>query len=105
MLSTLFFFLFLTLWCRCHARYSLEPDVELFDESLKDGASRVYHLSTRPGKSYELKISYPATIPTDFLIEIKGSGKSTRKLLNTEKTQFTANENQVILLLNSKGKF
>ncbi|XP_062517632.1 uncharacterized protein LOC134192894 [Corticium candelabrum] len=69
----------------------LTPDEEIFDELLHDKEQCLYKLQDIiPGSSYELKISYRATIPTDFLIDVRHSNVSSgRRLLNIEKTQFS----------------
>jgi hypothetical protein len=69
----------------------LTPDEELFNEVLYDTEQCFYKLeNVIPATSYDLKISYPATIPTDFTIEVITANLSqTRRLLNTEKSQFT----------------
>lgn len=68
---------------------------ELQKESLPlQSGSRVYQLEgLRPSTWYEVKISYPASIPASFSLQLnKGNSdlllKPQRKLLNTEKLIF-----------------
>ncbi|KAK9102262.1 hypothetical protein Sjap_019516 [Stephania japonica] len=76
---------------------------ELWKEALplRVGSSRIYELhGLKPLKWYELKISYPASIPASFSIQLK-RGESlmglyqTRRLLNTEKLIFMADGDQL----------
>ncbi|XP_022792360.1 uncharacterized protein LOC111331503 isoform X2 [Stylophora pistillata] len=53
----------------------------------------LYHLvQLKPSKSYELRVSYPSTTPTDFYIRVIPRealhGRKTRKILNIEKLVF-----------------
>ncbi|CAN1161824.1 hypothetical protein LINPERHAP2_LOCUS24145 [Linum perenne] len=75
----------------------LIPGNELFKESLPlQKGSRLYELQGLKSNSwYEVKISYPASIPASFTIQLKkdvsglGSNRN-RRLLNTEKLIFKA---------------
>lgn len=79
----------------------LKVGQELFAErlSLKRG-KRIYVLEgLELPKSYEVKISYPASIPARFTIELLKedsfqASRGGRRLLNTEKLMFRADESQ-----------
>ncbi|KAK9141997.1 hypothetical protein Syun_011397 [Stephania yunnanensis] len=84
-------------------RGALMVGEELWKESLplRVGSSRIYQLhGLKPLKWYEVKISYPASIPASFSIQLK-RGESlmglyqTRRLLNTEKFIFMADGDQL----------
>lgn len=79
----------------------LKVGQELFQEELALWRGRcVYELQgLELSKSYEVKVSYPASIPASFTIELlkEGSFQATRggrKLLNTEKLMFRADESK-----------
>ncbi|XP_071727298.1 uncharacterized protein [Rutidosis leptorrhynchoides] len=76
-------------------QYVLEVGRELLKETIQlQTGSRIYQLQgLRPSTWYEVKISYPASIPARFSLQlIKGDSdlllKQNRKLLNTEKLIF-----------------
>ncbi|KAL9967081.1 hypothetical protein ACROYT_G025244 [Oculina patagonica] len=72
----------------------LEPEKPLLNQALHSGKTAVYHLvQLEPGRSYELRVSYHSTTPTDFYIqmipqEALVKGKQ-RKLLNIDKLVFS----------------
>ncbi|XP_020521237.1 uncharacterized protein LOC18431564 isoform X1 [Amborella trichopoda] len=75
----------------------LSVGIELLRETLPlQGGCRLYELQgLKPSLWYEVKISYPASIPSSFSMELrrdkkKQSLKNGRKLLNTEKLIFEA---------------
>lgn len=70
---------------------------ELFEETLPlQNGARLYHLQgLKPQMWYEVKISYPASIPASFTLQLKRGNPDVglnqgRKLLNTEKIIFKA---------------
>ncbi|XP_031556496.1 uncharacterized protein LOC116293231 [Actinia tenebrosa] len=93
--SILFFFLFY-LFKPVHGEKleRLLPEKLLVNEILHHMESAVYLLQNLEKQcSYELRISYPATVPTEFLIKLMNSteysrNNNGRKLLNTEKIVF-----------------
>ncbi|XP_027352025.1 uncharacterized protein LOC113862924 isoform X2 [Abrus precatorius] len=86
--------------------YSVEDKIlkvgeELWRETLPlQGGSRFYQLQgLKPHMWYEVKISYPASIPARFSIELKRNKfdmmlNNNRRLLNTEKLIFKTDSNQ-----------
>ncbi|CAN6459921.1 unnamed protein product [Victoria cruziana] len=82
--------------------------LELHNETLPlQMGSRYYKLiGLKPLQWYEVKISYPASIPASFSIELKRGNYeqerdfSLRKLLNTEKLIFRAGDH---ILENNEG--
>ncbi|KAK9141993.1 hypothetical protein Syun_011393 [Stephania yunnanensis] len=89
--------------CIDTCRGALMVGEELWKESLplRVGSSRIYQLhGLKPLKWYEVKISYPASIPASFSIQLR-RGESlmglykTRRLLNTEKLIFMADGDQL----------
>ncbi|KAI3692647.1 hypothetical protein L6452_32468 [Arctium lappa] len=86
----------ITIQVICRAdRNILNVGEELVKETLPlESGSRVYQLEgLRPSTWYEVKISYPASIPASFSLQLnKGNSdlllKPQRKLLNTEKLIF-----------------
>lgn len=84
----------------------LQVGQELMKETLPlQSGSRLYELQgLNSNKWYEVKISYPASIPATFTLQLsKGSSGLNvgRKLLNTEKIIFQADSLQ---LLGGKGR-
>jgi len=72
----------------------LFPDITLYNQVLHDKESNFYNLKEiEVNSKYEVRLSYPAIIPTDFLIEVIDSskGSTTRSLLNVEQLQFSTN--------------
>jgi len=73
----------------------LEPGKPQVNQVLHHRKTEVYHLvKLQPSRSYELRISYPSTTPTDFYMEMIPQeallqGK-TRKLLNIDKLVFSS---------------
>ncbi|OIW08931.1 hypothetical protein TanjilG_05907 [Lupinus angustifolius] len=74
---------------------------ELWQETLPlQGGSRFYHIQhLEPHLWYEVKISYPASIPASFSLQLKRDKssmelKSNRRLLNTEKLIFKSYSDQ-----------
>ena len=68
----------------------LTPSVALRDEKVKiDGPSRLYALAgTRPGTTYEVKVSYAATNPADVVVEVvdpDGSATATTTTTTTKR--------------------
>ncbi|XP_052148279.1 uncharacterized protein LOC127767096 [Oryza glaberrima] len=69
--------------------------------------SRLYRLDgTRPSAWYEVKISYPASIPSSFSIRlvddphsVEDLGSMNRRLLNTEKIIFKAQSSRPVYVL------
>ncbi|XP_071730341.1 uncharacterized protein [Rutidosis leptorrhynchoides] len=86
----------ITIQVVCRAdQYVLNVGQELQKETLPlQSGSRIYQLQgLRPSTWYEVKISYPASIPASFSLQLnKGDSdlllKQNRKLLNTEKLIF-----------------
>eukprot|EP00250_Pteridium_aquilinum_P009561 c18754_g1_i2 orf=532-1290(+) len=79
----------------------LKVGQELFTEQLALNRGQCIYVleGLELPKSYEVKISYPASIPASFTIELlkEGSFQATRggrRLLNTEKLMFRADESQ-----------
>ncbi|KAL2345665.1 hypothetical protein Fmac_006950 [Flemingia macrophylla] len=79
----------------------LKVGEELWTETMPlQGGSRFYQLQgLKPHTWYEVKISYPASIPASFSIQLKrnksdGVLNNNRRLLNTEKLIFKTNRNQ-----------
>ncbi|KAK7337735.1 hypothetical protein VNO77_18321 [Canavalia gladiata] len=79
----------------------LKVGEELWRETLPlQGGSRFYQLQgLKPHMWYEVKISYPASIPASFSIELKRNKSdvmlnNNRRLLNTEKLIFKTYDNQ-----------
>ncbi|XP_061357478.1 uncharacterized protein LOC133301794, partial [Gastrolobium bilobum] len=79
----------------------LKVGEELWKETLPlQGGSRFYHLQDlKPHMWYEVKISYPASIPASFSIQLKRDKSdvvpnNNRRLLNTEKLIFKTYSNQ-----------
>uniref|UniRef100_A0A0D9W0B1 Uncharacterized protein n=1 Tax=Leersia perrieri TaxID=77586 RepID=A0A0D9W0B1_9ORYZ len=68
---------------------------------------RLYRLDgTRPSAWYEVKISYPASIPSSFSIRlvddprsVEDLGSMNRRLLNTEKIIFKAESSRLVYVL------
>ncbi|CAL0332501.1 unnamed protein product [Lupinus luteus] len=74
---------------------------ELWQETLPlQGGSRFYHIQhLKPTIWYEVKISYPASIPASFSLQLKRDKSnmeltSNRRLLNTEKLIFKTYSDQ-----------
>ncbi|KAG8098647.1 hypothetical protein GUJ93_ZPchr0013g37176 [Zizania palustris] len=86
----------------------LTVGVELMDEAmpLRHG-HRLYMLNgTRLSALYEVKISYPASIPSSFSIRLVDDpysmedwGSKNRRLLNTEKIIFKAENSKPVYIL------
>lgn len=79
----------------------LKVGEELWRETMPlQGGSRFYQLQgLKPHTWYEVKISYPASIPASFSIQLKrnksdGVLNNNRRLLNTEKLIFKTSSNQ-----------
>lgn len=79
----------------------LKVGEELWRETMPlQGGSRFYQLQgLKPHKWYEVKISYPASIPASFSIQLKRNKtdvvlNNNRRLLNTEKLIFMTSSNQ-----------
>ncbi|KAF1859457.1 hypothetical protein Lal_00010041, partial [Lupinus albus] len=79
----------------------LDAGEELCQETLPlQGGSRFYHIQRlKPHMWYEVKISYPASIPASFSLQLKRDKssmelKSNRRLLNTEKLIFKSYSDQ-----------
>lgn len=75
----------------------MRADETLFNLQLADGETlTVYLHDLAPRQSYELRVSYPATIPTDFFLTVAtqmSSGRAPgRRLLNIEKIVFMPSE-------------
>ncbi|XP_074623480.1 uncharacterized protein LOC141881586 [Acropora palmata] len=70
----------------------LEPEKTLSNQVLYHQETAIYHLvQLKPGRRYELRVSYDATTPTDFCIHLMSKdalGTFTRRLLNIEKIVF-----------------
>ncbi|XP_068715546.1 uncharacterized protein [Montipora foliosa] len=70
----------------------LKPEKALLNQVLHHEETAIYHLvQLTPGKSYELRVSYASTTPTDFnihLISKDALGRLTRQLLNVDKMVF-----------------
>eukprot|EP01112_Ceratiomyxa_fruticulosa_P007084 TRINITY_DN1829_c0_g1_i1.p1 TRINITY_DN1829_c0_g1~~TRINITY_DN1829_c0_g1_i1.p1 ORF type:complete len:199 (+),score=41.07 TRINITY_DN1829_c0_g1_i1:317-913(+) len=84
---------------------TLKPDLALSKEIVTPGSTIVYKLEQLQASShYEVRISYPATSPTDFIIQLVTEDSETfdtgRDLLNTEKVMFQTDSKGKIL-----GKF
>ncbi|KHN43303.1 hypothetical protein glysoja_001886 [Glycine soja] len=84
----------------------LKVGEELWRETLPlQGGSCFYQLQgLKPHTWYEVKISYPASIPASFSIQLKRNKSdvvlnNNRRLLNTEKLIFKTNSNQDEFLL------
>jgi len=79
---------------------TLSPDVARQNEVISPDESVLYILSDlQPNSHYEIRVSYPATSPTDFSFEwsnedlVQQVGK---ELLNIEKVMFTTDQNSQI---------
>ncbi|XP_047092839.1 uncharacterized protein LOC124704611 [Lolium rigidum] len=98
------------------ARSSLEAEdarsLRVGDELLAEAmplrhGRRLYRLAgLRPHAFYEVKISYPASIPSSFSIRlvnepdaVEDSGSKNRRLLNTEKIIFKAESTEPVYVL------
>ncbi|KAM7429090.1 hypothetical protein ABFA07_020025 [Porites harrisoni] len=72
----------------------LEPERPLFNQVLQHQETVVYHLvQLKPGKNYELRVSYRSTTPTDFYIRLIPKyalqlRDRSRQLLNIDKLVF-----------------
>ena len=71
----------------------IRVDETLYSLQLNDGQSLMVHLhGLVTGESYEIRVSYPATTPTDFFIKVQSQRSAGpapgRRLLNIEKVQF-----------------
>ncbi|XP_065053942.1 uncharacterized protein LOC135682817 [Rhopilema esculentum] len=71
----------------------LEPDKTIFNEVLSNHEAASYQLDgLLSNTNYEIRISYPAVVPTDFVIRIlwpdQQSRIKSRQILNIEKTTF-----------------
>ncbi|KAJ7382861.1 hypothetical protein OS493_032230 [Desmophyllum pertusum] len=71
----------------------LEPEKPLLNQVLHHRKTVVYHLvQLERSRSYELRVSYPSTTPTDFYIQLAPQEavqrRKTRKLLNIDKLVF-----------------
>ncbi|KAK4760098.1 hypothetical protein SAY87_023229 [Trapa incisa] len=93
--------------CFTHANFTetrvLKAEEELLEESLPlQAGSRVYKLEgIKPNTWYEVKISYPASIPACFTLQkvpgLSGLGiNPNRRLLNTEKLIFKTDNLHII---------
>jgi len=76
----------------------LIPERPLDRQEIRLGEKKIYRLEQlRSLSSYEVKISYPATFPVSFYIELVDDERSQvrtgRRLLNTEKLEFSTPEN------------
>ncbi|RAL52898.1 hypothetical protein DM860_007666 [Cuscuta australis] len=76
---------------------------ELHKETIPlQSGSRLYHLQGLKSHTwYEVKISYPASIPATFLLQLKKGGSEVelnqgRKLLNTEKIIFKTGSSDIL---------
>ncbi|KAJ3670177.1 hypothetical protein LUZ60_010501 [Juncus effusus] len=78
---------------------------------LNNGESIYKIIGLKDYNWYEVKISYPASIPASFSIELKGDEtnqrlNTNRRLLNTEKIIFKSENNQpvyVVVSVNAEG--
>ena len=72
----------------------LNVDVTLYNQILYDGESMLFQIDNiKKYEKYEVRISYPAVIPTQFEINILNADVrtfNTRKLLSVEQHQFMA---------------
>ncbi|XP_046847169.1 uncharacterized protein LOC124440782 [Xenia sp. Carnegie-2017] len=75
---------------------NVEPDQLYCNQKLHNGESAYYSLANLKANSdYEVRISYPAVMPTKFILKQINSTTSTgRKLLNIEKTVFNSGFNE-----------
>jgi len=88
------------LWCwhflQCSSQpVQLFPDQGLENEVIIPGESVIYALDgLEPNSHYEVRISYPATSPTEFSISFVNQVefKTSRQLLNIEKLMFQTDE-------------
>jgi len=85
----------------------LIPDRSLDWQEIQIGEKKFYRFShLRSVTSYEVKISYPATFPVAFYIELvderKANPRTGRRLLNTEKMMFATPEDVEQFTLYSK---
>ena len=85
-----------------HASVTLEIDVTLYDQLLYNNTSVQYFLhDAQVGASYEVRVSYPASLPTDFVIQVfQDENMETyhgRKLLNVEQLHFMAQSKSYVI--------
>jgi len=64
----------------------LYPNVIAFDQEIHAGETLLYALETTEGQEYEIKVSYKATTPSQFHLQVIPEGRRMRRILNTEKT-------------------
>ena len=96
---------------------TLVPDASIDNERiLLQGRERIGHKfyileKLRPNTNYEIKISYPATTPTKFEMDLlpltfldKHRG-ATRTILNTEKLMFRTDEKGLLAFVSSSGPY
>ncbi|XP_065683782.1 uncharacterized protein LOC100202199 isoform X3 [Hydra vulgaris] len=76
--------------------FPLTVDETLYNQSLKDKEAIQYIVKDlQVGARYEVRVSYPSVIPTDFVIDvgIVEDAFLSRALLNVEQMHFIAQEN------------
>lgn len=81
-----------TSWNHSSESTLLIVDVTLYNQILQHNRSLTYKIeNVLTNIKYEVRVSYPAVIPTDFVIEVFPFGDYvSRKLLNVEQLQFVA---------------
>jgi hypothetical protein len=96
----LFVILVLVVLISCEV-IDLVPDVTRFRESLRPGESKLYRMTNlQSEKKYEIRVSYPATMPAIFTIKVSNElsslrGTHNKKLLNIEKEIFEAKSQEM----------
>lgn len=80
--------------CTESSQRSLQPEKSLLNQVLFHDQIAVYKaVNLLQNSAYEVRVSYPAVVPTEFLIEIvpphEHSSYRTRHVLNIEKTVFS----------------
>jgi len=91
-----FVWILLALVPRTHSEVkfkTLEPDVKLCNEVMFNSQTFMYSLTKLiPNRTYEVRVSYPASVPTEFTIRVHITNQSatfkSRHLLNIEKSVF-----------------
>ncbi|XP_066924936.1 uncharacterized protein [Clytia hemisphaerica] len=101
LIYTLFILVGLCLSCSevLEFAHRLSIDVTFPDQAL-DKQTCLYTIEElEENSNYELRVSYPAVIPTDFVLEVEESqGRiSNRKLLNVEQLQWKAGSKSYII--------
>lgn len=93
--------LLLLLLCLGHGYTVLRPGEDAIKERLPWGQVREYSVeSLIAGHSYEVLISKPSTRPASFRLWMKGESEGTgRKLLDTDKLVWIAEETRVIVMV------